>query len=365
MLYRRALLQELSLSSGASLIILIAIALVTLFIRLLGDAARGVLANEAVFTYLGFNLLHFLPVLLSVAIFIGGLLTLLRYCRDSEMAVWFSSGLSLNDWIKPMLMFALPMALILALLTNIVVPWALSKKDDYKKELLSRDDTAAVVPGIFAESQGGDRVYFVESLNPLSGTVRNVFMQSNDSGKSGVVVAAEGAQRKLDDGTRFLVLSKGRRYEGEPGKAEYRIIHFERYWIRLDPVEVKGEGREKNIRQLGTLELWRSAETDAKGELAGRINVPLSILVLALLAIPLSYVNNRAKRSYGLIIALLLYFIYNNLMSVTQSWIAQGKLGLTAGLLAAHLPVIAALAVLYVNRMQLKPVISRLVRKWP
>jgi lipopolysaccharide export system permease protein len=111
--------------------------------------------------------------------------------------------------------------------------------------------------------------------------------------------------------------------------------------------------------------LWRSAETDAKGELAGRINVPLSILVLALLAIPLSYVNNRAKRSYGLIIALLLYFIYNNLMSVTQSWIAQGKLGLTAGLLAAHLPVIAALAVLYVNRMQLKPVISRLVRKWP
>lgn len=355
MLYRRALLQELSLSSGASLIILIAIALVTLFIRLLGEAARGELANEAVFTYLGFSLLHFLPVLLSVAIFIGALLTLMRYWRDSEMTIWFSSGLSLRDWVRPVLAFALPMALILALLTNGIIPWALNKKDAYKAELLSRDDTSAVAPGIFAESHGGDRVYFVEGLNPLTGTVRNVFMQSKDSGKPGVVVAAEGAQKRTDDGTRFLVLSKGRRYEGEPGQAEYRTIQFDRYWIRLDPIEIKAREREKNIRQLSTAALWKSTEADARGELAGRLNVPVSVLVLALLAIPLSYVNTRANRSYGLIVALLLYFIYNNLMSVTQSWIAQGKWGLVAGVAAAHLPAMAALAALYAYRMRMKP----------
>jgi lipopolysaccharide export system permease protein len=355
MLYRRALLQELSLSSGASLIILIAIALVTLFIRLLGEAARGEIANETVFAYLGFSLLHFLPVLLSVAIFIGALLTLMRYWRDSEMAIWFSSGLSLNGWVRPMLSFALPMAVVLALLTNGIIPWTLNKKDVYKAELLSRNDTSAVAPGIFAESHGGDRVYFVESLNPLTGTVRNVFMQSRDSGKLGVVVAAEGAQKRLADGTRFLVLSKGRRYEGEPGQAEYRIIRFDRYWIRLDPVEVKAEERKKSIRQRSTLELWKSAEADAHGELAGRLNVPFSVLVLALLAIPLSYVNNRAKRSYGLIVALLLFFIYHNLMSVTQTWIAHGKLGLMEGLLAAHLPAIVALAAFYAYRGRVKP----------
>lgn len=355
MLYRRALLQELSLSSGASLIILIAIALVTLFIRLLGDAARGELANEAVFTFLGFSLLHFLPVLLSVAVFIGLLLTLMRYWRDSEMAIWFSSGLSLTDWIRPVLTFALPMALILALLTNAIIPWALAKKDVYKAELLSREDTSVVVPGIFAESHGGDRVYFVESLNPLTGTVRNVFMQSKDSGKLGVVVAQEGAQRRTDDGTRFLVLSKGRRYEGEPGQAEYRIIQFDRYWIRLDPVEIKAREREKSIRQRSTAKLWESGENDAQGELAGRLNAPFSVLVLALLAVPLSYVNPRANRSYGLVIALLLYFIYHNLMSVTQAWISQDRVGLLPGLLAAHLPAIMALAAFYAYRMRMKP----------
>lgn len=353
MLYRRALIQELSLSSGAALVILIAISLVTLFIRLLGEAARGELANEAVFTYLGFSLLHFLPVLMSVALFIGTLLTLMRYWRDSEMAIWFNTGLSLIDWVKPALVFALPMVLILALLTNAILPWTLSKKDTYKAELLSRNDASAVAPGLFIETHNGDRVYFVENLNPLTGTVRNVFMQSRDSGKIGVVVAAEGEHKIQEDGTRFLLLSKGRRYEGTPGQKEYRIIQFERYWIRLDPVKVKA--REKSIRQFGTPELLGSSQRGAKGELAGRLNVPISTILLVLLAIPLSYVNPRANRSYSLILALLIYFIYSNFMSISQTWVAQDKLGLIAGLSLAHLPAVLALAGLYAYRMRIGP----------
>ncbi|MEW6131885.1 MAG: LPS export ABC transporter permease LptF [Pseudomonadota bacterium] len=363
MLYRRALLQELSLSSGASLVILVAIALVTLFIRLLGEAARGELANEAVFAYLGFSLLHFLPVLLTVAMFIGAMLTLMRYWRDNEMVIWLSSGLSPAGWVRPMLAFALPMALILLLLTNTIIPWAANKKDVYRTELLSRNDASLVVPGIFAESQGGDRVYFVEGLNPLTGTVRNVFMQSRDSGRPGVVVASEGAQKKADDGTRFLVLSNGRRYEGEPGQAEYRIIEFDRYWIRLDPVEIKAMERRRDIRQQSTAELWASTASDTKGELAGRLNVPISLLVLAMLAIPLSPVNNRAKRSYGLLGALLVFFIYHNLMSVTQTWIAQGQMGLLAGMLLAHLPAVVAAAALYAYRLRAKPFAVRKGKK--
>lgn len=355
MLYRRALLQELSLTSGAALVVLIAIALVTMFIRLLGEAARGDVANEAVFAYLGFSLLNFLPVLLAVAIFIGALLTLMRFWRDSEMAIWLGSGLPLSAWVRPMLSFVLPMALVLALLTHGILPWAANMKERYKAELASRDEGALVVPGIFAESSGGERVFFVETLNPLTGTVKNVFMQSRDSGRLGVVVAAEGQQKTQADGTRFLILNQGRRYEGQPGEAEYRIIHFDRYWIRLDPLEVKAEERKKNIRQRSTAELWRGGERDALGELAGRFNLPLSLVVLSLLAIPLSYVNNRARRSYGLVTALLVFFIYHNLISLSQTWIAQGRLSLPAGMLLAHLPAVAALSALYAWRVRMKP----------
>ena len=92
MLYRRALTREMALTTGAMLTVLIAIALVVLFIRLLGDVARGELPNEAVFTFLGFSLLFFLPVLMTIALFAGVLLPLSRMWRDSEMVIWFNAG---------------------------------------------------------------------------------------------------------------------------------------------------------------------------------------------------------------------------------------------------------------------------------
>lgn len=353
MRYRQALFRELSLSSGASLIVLIAITLVTLFIRLLGEAARGELANEAVFTYLGFSLLHFLPVLLSIGIFIGVLLTFMRYWRDSEMVIWLNSGLSLLDWTKPVLLFMLPLVAVLTLLTNALIPWAMNKKDIYKQELLSREDTSAIAPGLFAESHGGDRVYFVENLNPLTGTVKNVFMQSSEGGKLGVVVAAEGRQQKLEDGTRFLILSQGRRYEGTPGRADYRIVQFEKYWMRLDPVEVKAS--EMTARKTSTPDLLRQTTPGARAELMGRLNAPVSATVLALFALPLSFVNTRARRSFGLVAALLIYFLYNNLMSISQAWVAQDKLNMVSGLMMAHLPMMIALVLFFAYRMRMKP----------
>jgi lipopolysaccharide export system permease protein len=281
----------------------------------------------------------------------------MRYWRDSEMVIWFNAGLSLFDWVRPVLMFSVPLVVVLSLLTTVVIPWAMSKKDIYKQELLSREDTSVISPGLFAESNDGRRVYFVESLNPLTSTVRNVFMQSSDSGKLGVVVAAEGRQEKLRDGSRFLVLSQGRRYEGSPGRADYRIVQFEKYWMRLDPVEARAGVT--SARKTPTLALIGQPAPDARGELLGRLNAPISAVVLALFALPLSFVNTRARRSFGLIAALLIYFIYNNFMSISQAWVAQDKLDVVPGLLLAHLPMVAALALFFAYRMRVKPLRAR------
>ena len=122
MLYRRALTREMALTTGAVLTVLIAIALVVLFIRLLGDVARGELANEAVFAFLGFSLLYFLPVLMTIALFAGVLLPLSRMWRDSEMVIWFNAGLSLTQWMRPVLTFAVPFSLVILLLTLVLNP---------------------------------------------------------------------------------------------------------------------------------------------------------------------------------------------------------------------------------------------------
>lgn len=352
MIYRRALTRELGLTTGAVLTVLIAIALVILFIRLLGDVARGELANEAVLAFLGFSLLYFLPVLMTIALFAGVLLPLSRMWRDSEMVIWVNAGLSLTQWIRPVLAFAVPFSLVILLLSLVLNPWAQAKKYEYRQDLRSRSESSLIAPGLFAESGEGARVYYVEALNPLTGVVRNVFMQTRIDGRLGLVVAKEGNHTELTDGSRYLVFKNGRRYEGTPGQLDYRVVQFERYWMRLDPVPVAG--KETGVRQAPVSELARDASPEARAELLWRLGVPLSAIVLAIMAIPLSFVNTRARRSYGLIVALLLYFIYNNLLSLSQAWVAQGKLNPWAGMLSSHLLMFTAVLVLFYLRTRLR-----------
>lgn len=350
MLYRRALTREMGLTTGAVLTVLVAIALVVLFIRLLGDVARGELANEAVFAFLGFSLVFFLPVLMTIALFAGVLLPLSRMWRDSEMVIWFNAGVSLTQWMRPVLTFAVPFSLVILLLTLALNPWMQTKRIEYRQDLRSRSESSLIAPGLFAESSGGQRVYYVESLNPLTGIVRNVFMQSRIDGRLGLVVAREGIHTQLPDGSRYLIFKDGRRYEGTPGQLDYRIVQFERYWMRLDPVAPGG--KETGVRQAPLKELLRNRAPDARAELLWRVGVPLTALILAVMAIPLSFVNTRARRSYGLVIALLLYFVYNNLLSLSQAWVAQAKLNPWIGMAFPHLLMLLALAGLFYLRMR-------------
>jgi len=351
MLYRRALTREMGLTTGAVLTVLVAIALVVLFIRLLGDVARGELANEAVFAFLGFSLLYFLPVLMTIALFAGVLLPLSRMWRDSEMVIWFNAGLSLMQWMRPVLTFALPFSLVILLLTLVINPWMQTKKSEYRQDLRSRSESSLIAPGLFAESSAGQRVYYVESLNPLTGIVRNVFMQSRIDGQLGLVVAREGNHTQLPDGSRYLVFKDGRRYEGTPGQLDYRIVQFGHYWMRLDPVATGS--KETSVRQARIARLIDDTSPQARAELLWRLGVPLSAFILAVMAIPLSFVNTRARRSYGLVIALLLYFVYNNLLSLSQAWVAQGKLNPWVGGVSSHLLMLLAVVALFYLRTQL------------
>jgi len=144
------------------------------------------------------------------------------------------------------------------------------------------------------------------------------------------------------------VFKDGRRYEGTPGQLDYRIVQFERYWMRLDPVATVAS--ETSIRQMSVAALIDDASPPARAQLLWRLGVPLSALILAVMAIPLSFVNTRARRSYGLVIALLLYFVYNNLLSLSQAWVAQGKLNPWVGVTASHLLMLLAVAVLFYRR---------------
>ena len=330
---------------------LLGIVVISQLIRFLTEAVSGKLAVDGVLALLGFSALNYLPVLLSMSLFISILLTLSRCYRDSEMVVWFCAGIGLTRWIRPVLSYAIPVVIVIALLSLVLSPWALKKADDYKNKLESRDEVATITPGVFRESGQLDRVYFVEKVDTATGRIGNVFVRSIQNSQLGTMVAREGFQETKPNGDRFLVLLNGTRYEGTPGQRDYRIVEFERYAMRIESAVT--QKALPNARTLSTPALWRNPTTWNLSELEWRLGLPISAAVLSLLAIVLSYVNPRAGRSLNLVLAMILYMLYSNMISVTNAWVGQGKLSPGIGLWGIHVLMLLITAALFYWRMTL------------
>lgn len=356
-IFQRSLVGEFTSNGLLVFSVLLGIVVVSQLIRLLSEAVSGFVAVDGVLALLGFSAMNYLPVLLSISLFISILLALSRCYRDSEMVVWFSSGVSLTRWIRPVLWYAVPVVGLIALLSLVLSPWALRKADEFKTKLENRDDVTSASPGMFRESKQSGRVYFIENVNPGSNRVGNIFVQSEQNGKIGTMVAQQGVQETLPNGDRFLVLLNGTRYEGTPGQRNYRIVEFERYAMRIDAPPAKQA--EPQLRTMSTLELWRNPTTWNLSELEWRFGLPISAMILALLAIPLGYVNPRAGRSLNLILAIVLYMLYNNMISVSNSWVGQGKLSPGIGLWSIHVVMLTVTLLMFYYRMTLSP-----LRKW-
>ncbi|MFZ5502120.1 MAG: LPS export ABC transporter permease LptF [Pseudomonadota bacterium] len=346
--FRRALLGELMSNGLLVFAVLLAIIVVSQLIRLLGDAVIGRVALEGVVALLGFSAISYLPVLLSISLFISILLTLTRCYRDSEMVVWFCSGVGLTGWIRPMLWYIVPVVGCIALLSLVLAPWSLQKADDFKRTLESRDDVSSITPGVFRESKRADRVYFIENTDVGANRVGNIFVSSEQNGKQATMVAQQGLQEVAANGDRFLVLLNGTRYEGVAGQRDYNIVQFERYAIRVEAALVQNS--RTWVRAMTTAELWENRTLQNLSELEWRIGLPVSAAILALLAIPLGYVNPRAGRSLNLILAMVLYMIYNNMISVTNTWVAQGELSPGVGLWGIHAVALAVTVLLFYRR---------------
>jgi lipopolysaccharide export system permease protein len=343
MIFRRALQRELASSAGATFTVLFTILVTWTLISVLGKAAGGKVASSDVLALIGFAILNYLPTILTLTTFISVLAAVTRSYRDSEMVVWFASGMSLRRWIRPVLTFGLPIMLAVAALSLLVTPWAALKRAEFVERFQKREDLKRVAPGQFRESSSSDRVFFVERSTAGATVVQNVFVNSNDGERNSVVVAKEGVIETDAQGNQYLVLSNGRRYQGTPGQADFQSMEFERYKMRV-ATRVPVLGADTPTNALPTMALLKLDHRWAHAELLARISAPIVCLLLMLLAIPLGFVNPRAGSSANMILALLIFFTYNNLSKMMENSVKRGKLEFAVAWWPLHLA--AALMVL-------------------
>lgn len=362
MIFKRALRQELNFTTGVVFMVLVTLVLTNLMIRVLGNAASGTANPKDALVLIGLGMINYLPILLTASVFVAILMVLTRWYKDSEMVIWQSAGISLLKILRPILNFTAPIAVAIAVLSIFASPWASEKSATIKQRFQQRDDISMLAPGQFRESSGNNRVFFIESMNPETDVITNVFVTDFGKERQLVAVAKEGFIQNTAAGEKQLILATGRRYEGTPGNTDFRITEFDKYTVKLqdkviDPI-INGP------RTLPAWVLIQDLNKTHLGEILWRVGLPLMAFVFAIIAIPLSYMDPRRGRYTALIMAVLLYFTYSNLLKLMQAWVSTGKLSFSIGWWLLHVVIALIGLTLIIYRQNRSITLFGRYKKW-
>lgn len=353
----RYLLRELAQGFLAAAAILLLVRVGGAVADLLGKVVRGKIPVDLLLSLIGLRTIDGLVILLPLALFLGVLLAFGRLYRDSEMAVLSASGLGLRGLLRPLALLSIPATLLLAIISIWVAPAAvrlsLSMMADANRSIL----VAGLEPGRFVRLPGRDGIVYVGEMSEDGSRFKRMFIETESvdeedkSTRADIITAPSGFMyREAATGGRYLALEDGFRAEGKLGSDAFRMMRFERNDIALpdDPAD-NDSAETKRAAPIGVL--WRSDDPVQRAELHWRIAAPISALILALLALPLSRSNPREARHARLLIAILAWMVYANCMALTRSWMAQDKWPAWVGYWWIYLITIA-IAVWLIHRGQ-------------
>ena len=334
MLFDSTLRRDLARNFGATLVVILTIVLTIMLISTIGRAAGGEIAPQEVVLFLGYTGLGHLPTMLALSLFIAVVATLSRMYRESEMSIWFASGVGLTRFVSPVLRVAGPVLLVIGVLALFVWPWQNQRSAELKDRFQRRSDISRVAPNQFTTSSDGTSVFFTERDANDAKTARNVFiLRSLPDSES--VTSARSGKIEMDGDDRYLVLSRGQRNEENLKSNEKTLARFEGYRVQAGERVLSGMN-DLPPKARSTLELLLEPTPRHQGQLAWRLGLLLGAANMTLLGIGLSASNPRRPNNWNLLFALLAFVVYYNVINLTEAWIAGGKATLGPALAVAH-----------------------------
>lgn len=335
MLFDSTVRRELSKSFAATLVVILTIVLTMMLIRTLGQAAGGQVAPADVVLLLGYIALGHLPTILALSLFVAIVVTLGRMYRQSEMVIWFASGVGLKRFVAPVLRTSWPVLFVVGALVLFVWPWGNRNMLELRDRYQQRSDLMRVAPGVFQTSADGSRVFFVERAEGTDTVAgKNVFILTNRGSREAVTSARSGHVETVGN-DRFLVLDGGFRQESDQATGEHGRASFEQYRILADDRSME---RAESLppKATATLDLLGAPSASNQGELVWRLGLLFGAANLLLLGIGLSATQPRRPSNWNLLFALLGFVVYYNLINLSQAWVAGGRIGMGTGLVLLH-----------------------------
>ena len=307
----------------------------------LADIADGDTPQQALWPVLLSQSVKMLALLLPICLFLGIIFTFGRMYKDHEIVVMNACGIGYRDFYKSVAIVLLPILLLTSYASLSLNAKMQSNARAIIDQQQNQDEFHQIKPGKFNQSEAGDTVFFMESLSADKLELQEIIISQTDQNVM-VLETAKSGRQQLDEqsGDMFLVVGPGQRVEGMAGQKNFKIIDFDQHGILVEkknkPIDSYIHSIEKTIS-----ELWSSNLLNDRIELQWRIAIPVVLTILALLAVPLSYISPRQGRFGKVGYALLVYIVYLNLIVVTRAQMEAGTIPMIVNFWWVHLLFIA------------------------
>lgn len=306
--------------------------LLVLFVFTIGNSfadalraiARGVLPASMLYVELGLRSIDAFTLLLPLSLYLAVLSKLGQMYRNQELVMYHSSGVSTKQILKMYVPHMVFFSVLLMLLSFFLVPYA-SITSEKMTLAASKDVTLmGLKEGVFQELSGSNSIIYVRKLNVEENRLENIFVNVRHDDRVDTLTAEYGYQYEDEETKeRYISLFNGFRNEGVPGSLKYNLIKFDRNDIKLP----KLKGKSVNVDEAGKSlsDLLDSDRPKDKAEIYERLSPAIVVVVLMLLALSISKSSPRDGKYGSLLLGLLIYMAYINLLSISFSLIAQNR----------------------------------------
>jgi lipopolysaccharide export system permease protein len=312
----------------------------------LAEAASGRIPGNYVFNFLWLKMLAMQPELLPLVLFLSVTLAFSRLNQDNELAVLAATGVGKQALLKIVARFMVLFCVLAGVVAFYAAPWAKTRIATLKAQAWQEANITGIAPGKFKELSGGKGVVYVEDLSLDKRSMEHVFFQSLH-GSSGNVLKSAGARLEIDknSGDRFIIFDNGRRYQGRPGTLDYKITEYEKYGVLIEAGEEKTGLASPDA--IPTLELLAASRTDQMAELQWRVSAVFACILLALTGVLLNQYPFGQKPFTLMLLGVLIYFIYHNLLGISRTLLEKGKISPYFGLWWVHVLLLLVMVVIY------------------
>lgn len=198
---------------------------------------------------------NLMAIIAPFSFLIAALHTLNRMNNDSELIVVTASGGRISTIIRPLLVLAIGLAVVLSFIAHVVQPWSMRLLREYIIEVRTDLLTSVIQPGRFSTPEKGLTLHVRERAK--NGEILGLMVHDARNNKEEqTYLAGRGVIVDQEDGA-YLVMSDGHILRRAGVKEAPQIVAFDNYAISLDQFTAEGgQGRDPKPRALSTLDLF-------------------------------------------------------------------------------------------------------------